>query len=208
MSLVMTEAQKIEAVIFDWGGVLIDEPGAGLMEYCSEALGISKEGYIEAHRKFIDEFERGSISEEQFWVNVCEELIVSQPKANSLWAEAFEVVYSPKEEMFSLARQLRGSGYKTAVLSNTEPAAMEYFLQQGYDMFDVLVFSCVEGLRKPEREIYQLTLERLGVEASRAVFIDDRQVHIAGAQEAGLHTILFEDTGQVKSELGRLGVEC
>jgi len=74
-------------------------------------------------------------------------------------------------------------------------------------MFDVLVFSCVEGVMKPDRRIYKITLERLDLKAGRAVFIDDRQDYIRGAQKVGLNTILFKSIGQVKDELAGLGVE-
>ena len=74
-------------------------------------------------------------------------------------------------------------------------------------MFDVLVFSCAEGTSKPERRIYELTIQKLGSEAGESVFIDDKTEYINGAQRAGLNTILFESVSQVKDELIMLGVE-
>jgi HAD superfamily hydrolase (TIGR01509 family) len=73
-------------------------------------------------------------------------------------------------------------------------------------MFDVLVFSCVEGVMKPDRRIYEITLERLGSMAGQAVFIDDRQDYIQGAEDVGLNTILFKSIDQVRDELAGLGV--
>jgi putative hydrolase of the HAD superfamily len=70
-------------------------------------------------------------------------------------------------------------------------------------MFDVKVFSCVEGTAKPEREIYELTVQRLGTKAGRSVFIDDKPKYISGAQQVVLKTILFDSVGQVKSELAK-----
>lgn len=197
----------IESVIFDWGGVLIDDPVPGLMKYCSEALAVSKENYMKAHSKFAEDFEKGLIEEDIFWERMCSELGVSRPKAPSLWADAFEAAYMPREDMFSLAGGLGTKGYKTAFLSNTEKPAMQFFHRFGYDMFDVLVFSCAEGTRKPERRIYELTVQRLGSEAEQSVFIDDKPEYINGAKQAGLNTILFENISQVKNELIRLGVE-
>ncbi|MBC8471663.1 MAG: HAD family phosphatase [Planctomycetes bacterium] len=199
--------EVIESVIFDWGGVLIEDPSPGIVKYCSEALAVSKEDYIKAHRKFIEDFEKSVISEEKFWERICNELGVSKPKVPSLWADAFKAGYVPREEVFSLAAGLRKKGYKTAFLSNTEEPSMRYFHQFGYDMFDVLVFSCAEGTRKPESRIYELTVQRLGSEAGQSVFIDDKPEYISGAQQAGLHAILFENVSQVKNELIMLGVE-
>ncbi|MHC4361083.1 MAG: HAD family hydrolase [Planctomycetota bacterium] len=197
---------KIKAVIFDWGGVLIDDPEEGLMWYCSDALGVSKEDYIEVHKKFAPDFRRGSVTEDAYWGSVCGELKVSAPQG-SLWGRAFEAIYSPKEEMFVLAASLRKNGYKTALLSNAELATMEYFHGQGYDMFDVLIFSCAEGTKKPESRIYELVLERLGTKASESVFIDDRPRCIDGAKAVGLNTIFFQSVEQVKAMLEGLGVK-
>jgi len=73
-------------------------------------------------------------------------------------------------------------------------------------MFDVTVFSCAEGTVKPEQKIYEILLNRLEVDASEAVFIDDTQEFINGAQNIGMKTILFENANQVISELTSLGI--
>jgi putative hydrolase of the HAD superfamily len=105
--------------------------------------------------------------------------------------------------MFSLAARLHQQGCKTAVLSNTEAPAMQHFLDLRYDMFDVLVFSCVEGARKPERRIYEIAVERLGSPPDRIVFIDDDPKYINAAKQVGLSTILFRSIGRLKKELAR-----
>jgi len=197
--------EKIVSVIFDWGGVLIDDPRPGLLGYCSEAFGVPLEDYTPVHDSFLDEFGEGKISEERFLQQISCKLGKSMPPVR--WYEAFRSAYVPKQEMFRLASSLHDKGYKTSLLSNTELPAVEFFHERGYDMFDVLVFSCVEGVIKPERRIYEITLERLGSKAGQAVFIDDRPDYIRGAQDVGLNTILFKSIDQVKDELAELGVE-
>ena len=198
---------KIESVIFDWGGVLIDDPRPGLLQYCSEAFGLPLEDYTPVHDSFLDEFHKGLISEESFRRQISGKLDKPMPSARSQWYDAFRSAYVPKRGMFDLACSLHDKGYKTALLSNTELPAVEFFHEQNYDMFDVLIFSCVESVMKPDRRIYEIALERLDSKAGRAVFIDDRQDYIQGAREAGLNTILFESINQVKEELAGLGVE-
>ncbi len=95
--------EKIESVIFDWGGVLIDNPGPGLMRYCSRVLGVLREDYVKAHSKFAADFQKGLIEEDVFWERICGELNVPKPKVPSLWADAFKAVYVAREDMFSLA---------------------------------------------------------------------------------------------------------
>jgi epoxide hydrolase-like predicted phosphatase len=197
---------KIESVIFDWGGVLIDDPRPGLLRYCSEAFGVPLDEYTPVHDSFLDDFHTGKISEEKFWRQISGRLGKPMPDVKSQWYDAFRSAYVPKQQMFLLAASLHDKGYKTALLSNTELPAVEFFHEQDYDMFDVLVFSCVEGVMKPDRSIYEITLQRLGSPPGQAVFIDDRQDYIKGAQEAGLNTILFTSVEKVKDELARLGV--
>ena len=199
--------EKIESVIFDWGGVLIDDPRPGLLRYCSEAFGVPLEDYTPVHDLFLDEFHKGMISEERFWQQITGKLGKSMPSARSQWYEAFRSAYVPKQEMFRLASSLHDKGYKTALLSNTELPAVDFFYERDYDMFDVHVFSCVEGIMKPERRIYEITLERLDSKPGQAVFIDDRQDYIQGAKEVGLNAVLFQSIDQVKGELVGLGAE-
>ena len=198
--------EPIKSVIFDWGGVLIDDPRPGLLRYCAGAFGVSQDDYTPVHDSFLDEFHTGAISEQMFWHRISAELGEPAPETCSLWYEAFKAAYVPKPEVFSLATLLHDKGYKTALLSNTELPAVGFFHEQNYNMLDVLVFSCVEGIAKPEREIYDITLNRLGSKAQQTVFTDDRPDYIQGAREAGLNAILFESTDQLKSELTQLAV--
>jgi len=199
--------KEIKSVIFDWGGVLIDDPAPMLMQYCAEALAVSKEDYIKAHSKFTADFQKGLISEDTFWYRICGELNIAKPKIPSLWTDAFIASYVPRENIFTIAILLQENGYKTAVLSNTEEPAMRYFHQLQYNMFDVLVFSCAEGTMMPERRIYELTLERLGSQPGQSILIDDKPEHINGAKEAGLSTILFRSIEHLKDELTRFSIQ-
>jgi putative hydrolase of the HAD superfamily len=199
--------ETIESVIFDWGGVLIDDPRPGLLRYCADAFGVSQELYTRVHDSFLDEFGKGLISEEEFWQGISRKLGKPAPKAPSLWSGAFRSVCKPRPEVFGLVSLLHAKGYKTALLSNTELPAVELFRECGYDMFDTLVFSCEQGVAKPEPRIYEITLEKLDSQAPRSVFVDDRQDYIEGAKRVGLHTILFTGIGQVKRDLIGLGVK-
>src|SRR4030042_1337984 len=155
---------------------------------------------------FSKDFEKGLISEENFWAGVCGALGKPTPGITSLWGIAFRSVYSPRADVFSMVSSLHDNGHRTAILSNTEEPAMRFFQELEYDMFDVLVFSCAEGTRKPERKIYELTLDRLGLMPEQTVFIDDKQEFINAAEQLRINTILFKDIKQVKTELALLGV--
>ena len=197
----------IKAVIFDWGGVLINDPAPGLMTYCAKELKVTKEDYTQAHIKFQDDFQKGVITEKAFWEGVCCQLNAALPKSQSLWADAFTDVYSPKTEVFNLVKTLKVAGYKTGFLSNTEMPCYDFFHKQGYDMFDVTLFSCCEKLIKPSRQIYFSAVERLNIQPGQVVFIDDKPEYTQGAKQAGLNVIQFENITQVKQQLAYFGVK-
>jgi putative hydrolase of the HAD superfamily len=198
--------KKIESVLFDWGGVLIDNPAPGLMAYCAAALEVPLETYIEAHEKHGGPFQAGSIPEAIFWQQVCDELQRPFPASRSLWGEAFRAVYTPRDEIFTLARLLHERGYHTALLSNTEVPAMDFFLELNYNVFDALTFSCAEGACKPDREIYEAAVRKLPTAAEHCVLIDDKPAFVEGARNAGLSAIVYKTPVQVKRALHKLGI--
>ncbi|MEN6575499.1 MAG: HAD family phosphatase [Phycisphaerales bacterium] len=199
---------RIEGVLFDWGGVLIENPGPGLMSYCARALGVAVEDYTRAHNHRGEPFQKGLIPEDVFWRRVCDDLGCSLPKQASLWGEAFRAVYVPREEAFVLARRLRKQGCKTSLLSNTEAPAMEFFLELRYDAFDAATFSCAEGVVKPQREIYEIAARKLGLAPDRCVFIDDKSDFVDGACKAGMKGIVYGSLAQVQQELAALGAHA
>ncbi|MCP5100914.1 MAG: HAD-IA family hydrolase [Chloroflexi bacterium] len=72
------------------------------------------------------------------------------------------------------------------------------------DLFDVIVFSAEEGVRKPDPEIYHRTLARLGMVAREVIFVDDRLSNTVGAQQIGMHAIHFSKTNRTIEEILRL----
>jgi len=199
--------KTIQAVIFDWGGVLIDNPSPNLDSHCSEALGVPADAFARVRETHYPAFLKGVISEAEFWKRSCGDLGVPLPRVPSLWGEAFRRAYVPRKEMFDLVALLKESGYRTALLSNAEEPAAFYFRELGYSMFDVLTFSCREQTAKPEPEIYERTRRRLGVAPAEALLIDDREDCLDGAWAVGIHALLFtttEDTiASLQSCLGR-----
>ena len=195
----------IKAIIFDWGGVLIDETLGKMDKYCAGILGVSVESYNIARQVGFNDFARGDITEVEFWQVVCDELNIEMPNVESLWGDAVEEVFNEKKEMFELTEELKGKGYKIGFLSNTEMPAVEYWKKNGYEKyFDEAVFSCVEHVAKPDREIYELICKRLEVLPEEAIFIDDKIEFIEGANAVGMGGIVFENVEQIKKELNNL----
>jgi putative hydrolase of the HAD superfamily len=196
----------VKAIIFDWGGVLCEETALGLISYFSKALQVAPDALVSAFRPFLPAFQKGELSEDALWQGMAAALGIERPYKQSLWGEALRAIYVPKKEMFDLASRLKGLGFTVGLLSNAEMAAMAFFYEQGYAMFDAAVFSCAEGTRKPEQRIYEIALERLGVKPHEAIFIDDRADFIAGAKKLGIYTILFKGLEQVRRDLASFAI--
>jgi len=197
----------IRAIVFDWGGVLIENPANGLLRYCAKQLQMTEHSLSNIYRKYAESFQKGLLSEEALWDTISPSWKNHIPRIPSLWEKAFKKNYKEHKEMFTLVSQLKQNNYLTGFLSNTEPPAMRFFKKQHYDMFDVTVFSCAERTRKPEKEIYEILLTKLRVQPQETVFVDDRSEFIRGAENIGIHGIVFQDIDQLRNNLTALSIK-
>ncbi len=86
----------------------------------------------------------------------------------------------------------------TALLTNSFAGAREKEQERYHfaEMCDLLVYSHEQGIAKPDRRIFELTCERLGVQPAEMIFLDDHERPVAAAHALGIHDILFENTAQ------------
>ncbi len=111
----------------------------------------------------------------------------------------------PKPAVFAIRDRLRKLGLKIAVCSNTIAAHAVPLRRNGvYSGFDTVVLSCDVGLKKPEPEIFQLTLDRLGVQAGDAIFIDDLVDNVDAARKLGMHAVRFTTAAALETQLRQL----
>jgi putative hydrolase of the HAD superfamily len=100
-------------------------------------------------------------------------------------------------------RALKDRGYRMAICTNNvrewEPLWRAKLPVD--EIFAVVVDSGFVGLRKPEPEIYALTLERLGVPAHAALFVDDVELNCEAARALGMRTVWFRSTDQAIEEI-------
>jgi epoxide hydrolase-like predicted phosphatase len=109
-----------------------------------------------------------------------------------------------RPEMIDAITRIREHGLRTAALTNNWPGGDGSGSPPGLRdlaVFDVVVESAVEGMRKPDPRIYHLTCERLGVEPADAVFLDDIGANLKPARAMGMTTIKVDDTAQALHEL-------
>ena len=110
----------------------------------------------------------------------------------------------PNHELFDHYRELRREhGLRFALCTNNvrewEPRWRGKLPID--ELFEVVVDSAFVGTRKPEPEIYAITLERLGLPAAACAFVDDLEVNVEAARRAGMHGIIHRDTGDTVAQL-------
>jgi putative hydrolase of the HAD superfamily len=201
-----------DVLICDFGGVLTTPLQAGFLAYQEEA-GLSLEELGSAMARAAEEhgenplfaLERGEITESEFWGRV--QRHVGGDFDLTRLRELFFERLLPNTPMIDFVRELRGRDVRAALLTNNvrewEPL-WRAKLPEVEELFDVIVDSAFVGLRKPDPEIYTLTLERLGgVEPERCVFVDDIELNCDTARELGMEAIRFASAEQAIPELER-----
>jgi len=108
--------------------------------------------------------------------------------------------------MIDAVRQVKGAGYRTALLTNVSRDGESLWrgLIPVEDLFDVVIDSSRVGLRKPDPAIYLLTCERLGVDPSDCLFIDDLECNVEAARDLGMQAIQCLEPVDVADDVVRL----
>jgi putative hydrolase of the HAD superfamily len=114
----------------------------------------------------------------------------------------------PNPVMMEWGAVLREQGFKTPVLSNMSRTVGDYFRRTGkwVEQFHPVCFSGEMKMAKPDAEIYRACLEVVGVPASQAILIDDREVNIVAGRAVGIQGIVFRSAEELGPELEPFGL--
>jgi putative hydrolase of the HAD superfamily len=94
------------------------------------------------------------------------------------------------DDAIPFLQRLRDRGIKIAIVSNCAENTRPLLVKHGVDaLADTLVLSCEVGSAKPAAEIFRCALDRLGVAAAAAVFVDDQAGYCAGSVAAGIRAV-------------------
>jgi putative hydrolase of the HAD superfamily len=200
------------AVISDFGGVLTSPLLDSFVAF-QDSSGISLESLGKAMASVavedgvnpLYELETGRMTEEVFLARIAAKLTAELGREVELhgFGERYFAHLHPNEQMIGYMRSLRGRGHKLAICTNNvrEWEGRWRSLLPVDEIFDIVVDSAFVGTRKPEPRIYEITLERLGVGAADAVFIDDVEANCDAARDLGLRAVWFRSTDQAIEEI-------
>ncbi len=187
-----------EGLILDYGNVLSCPQPENWCESVASHVGVSTDAFRDAYWRHRHLYDAG-LAATEYWRRVLESLGCSHP-ASDVSAVIERLVATDvaswtryRDEVWNLVESFRGTGGRTAFLSNGVAEAMAQIRVDRHlpRWFDVVVVSCEVGVSKPDPAIFQLCLSQLRVEPGEALFVDDRIENIEGAASLGIRTFHF-----------------
>ena len=204
----------VSAVVFDLGGVLTESPMTAFAAYEAEAglpAGlIVRLNSTDPHTNAWARFERNELDVAGFSA-----AFEAEAAAVGYRVEASRVLAALRgelrPEMVEAVRRLRAAGLPLGMVSNNvAPMERTGPLGEVLGLFDTVVESSVEGVRKPEPEIYELTVARLSEAVGRPLtpsdcgYLDDLGINLKPARALGMHTIKVVEPADGLAELSAL----
>ena len=184
------------AAVQDETGIPFDQVGLAMAEIAKRNDGVNP----------LFQLEKGEMSEADFLDLIADELEpnLGHRPAMHRFSEVYFKALQPNQPMIDLMCELRDSGLRMAMLTNNvrewEPRWRAMLPVD--EIFELVVDSAFVGMRKPEPEIYQLTLERLaGPSAEDCLFIDDIAINCDAAEALGIRAVHYRQPEQAMAEI-------
>ena len=193
----------IKAIIFDFGRVITAQKPLSLFRSYEKELGLDPDtiNSIMFGSQAWQDTLLGRKTTEEFWHLIGPELGLKTADEVNRFRRRYHADEAINEAVLDLIRKLRGR-YKLAILSNSPPDLTRWLVDwEMRDLFEVVFCSGDEGMIKPDPAAFKLTLERLGVEPGKAVFIDDTPEHVEAARKLGIQGIIFTTAAALKDDL-------
>jgi putative hydrolase of the HAD superfamily len=195
---------KITTIFFDVGGVLVVDYVDNKILDLANKYDKDPVLMLELRSQYRRLADKGQISDKEFWQKVLESVNVIAVEDD--WG--FESYEEKIDGGFEIAEQLKQQGYRIVILSNDSKQSSDY-RRQKYNLdslFDESLFSYQYGIIKPDPRFFQIALGKLNITPDQSVFIDDRNENIAKSERLGIHSILFQNSRQLMSDLLRLRI--
>lgn len=205
--------QGIKNVIFDLGGVIINlDLNKTIKAFNKLSDKPFEKIYTQASQiELFNLLDTGKISEKDFFNELKRHINFDGENEELLNAWNAMLLDIPEERLDVLVEMKHN--YNTYLLSNTcEPHIKAFernlYLDHGVknfdDYFDKVYYSCRTGLRKPNKEIFELVLSENDLKPEETIFIDDTAQHVQGAGLCGINSFLLEKNKEVGDLLKEL----
>jgi len=196
-------------VIFDYGGVISLTQSAADREVIADLAGAGhdSESFWRAYFAHRDGLDQGGAGVAAYWQAIADDIGASwdDARVHELWVADFRSWLSINPGTIEVLADLKAGGTTLALLSNAGPDFGSYFRHGPLGGFFTACYVSGElGLIKPDPQIYQHVLDDLGISAAEAVFADDREANVRGAEALGIISHLFTDATALRAFLASL----
>lgn len=191
----------LRGLLIDWGGVLTTDLFASFRAFC-ETEGLPPDLVVKLFakdaqaRRLLIAIETGRIEEAEFERELAPVLGVAPER---LVDRLFNLL-GPDQAMLNAVRRARAAGVRTGLISNSW-VPRHYDRELLAELFDAVVISGEEGIRKPAPQMYVLGAQRLDLPPAECIYVDDLDFNLVPAAELGMTTIRHVDATDT---IGRL----
>jgi epoxide hydrolase-like predicted phosphatase len=195
----------VRALLVDFGGVLTTNVWESFSAFC-RAEGLEEDRVRQLFRAderalgLLRELEVGALDEDSFSERFAPLLGIERHEG---LVDRLFAGMEPDEPMIDAVRRARAAGLRTGLVSNSWGRG-RYDRDSFPELFDVVVISGEVGLHKPQPEIFALAAERVELDPSQCVFVDDLRENCEGAEAVGMTAVLHRDTGDTLARLEQL----
>lgn len=203
----------IKNIAFDFGGVIFDLSWEGAVaSFRRIGLSDAEQRLDRFHQRgFFEDLEAGRISSAEFITQLqqlCHRTLTHEEVLGAWLGYVGAPVDVRKLDYIDV---LRSRGYRTFLLSNTNPFVQSWaespqFCQSGRPLSSYLekCYTSYEvGIMKPDQGIFQHMLADAGILPDETLFLDDSPTNIVVAEELGIQTMLVEKNGDWREEVER-----
>jgi putative hydrolase of the HAD superfamily len=200
----------LRAIFWDVGGVLLTNAWDHTERTAALAhFHLDEKEFHDRHEQEVSSFERGKITLDEYLDRTV--FYRTRPFTRDAFRDYMFSLSQPFPEVIEFARALTSSGkYFMGTINNESRELNDYRIEK-FGMraiFKLFISSCYVGLRKPEKDIYQLALEITQIPAEECCFIDDRTLNLDCPMKLGMNTIQMQTLAQLREDLAKLGVSA
>jgi len=185
---------KVKNVIFDLGAVMFNWNPKGITENFTDDIDLQKRIQAELyyHQDWMD-FDCALITEEEATRRASERLEISLIDAQKLFRQTKESL-TLISKTFDVLKTVRDKNLKAYCLSNISPETFSHVSERHdlFELFDGIVTSGEENVGKPDKQIFEILLNRYELEAKECLFIDDSDANTSTAVKLGITSITFK----------------
>lgn len=182
-----------QAIIFDWGGVLMRTEDHTFRLTWDQKLGLAP-GTVESIVHGIEAWQQaqcGTLTVEAYWQQVGSQLGLSTSDLDQLRLDFYRGDQLDMN-LINFIKELRKDGVTVGLLSNNSLELVDDLSRLKIrPLFDSVVVSAQVGVMKPDERAYQIMLRELDTDASDSLFVDDSLQNIEGARQTGMAAIHF-----------------